>query len=124
MNSLLYVIQDNDILHNLEDGDEEYIPDNTAPFLTTAFVIAASRCGKTSSYTIDKVEIMADIMPDVDLYVEELYTYTVHGDYDWIPRHMDAYGGENIELFEAYTPPSDRVLSDFGYVGLNRLNVD
>ncbi|NTZ19178.1 DUF2207 domain-containing protein [Paenibacillus sp. JMULE4] len=81
-------------------------------------------CGETSSYTIDKVEIMADIMPDGDLYVEELYTYTVHGDYDWMPRHMDAYGGENIEFFEAYTPPSDRVLGDFGYVGLNRLNVD
>lgn len=81
-------------------------------------------CGKTSSYTIDKVEIMADIMPDGDLYVEELYTYTVHGDYDWMPRHMDAYCGENIEFFETYTPPSDRVLGDFVYVGLNRLNVD
>ncbi|KOP64023.1 hypothetical protein AMS62_01285 [Bacillus sp. FJAT-18019] len=89
--------------------------------LVTAFLTAIilSSCGG-NKLTVDKVDIMADLLPDGDLYVEELYTYTVSGEYEWITRPMDNFGDANIEFFEAYVPPSDRKLGNFGYIQLER----
>ncbi|MCR2807418.1 DUF2207 domain-containing protein [Paenibacillus soyae] len=70
--------------------------------------------------TIDKVDIVADVMPDGDLYVEELFTYTVRGEFTGFNRYMDDYGDSNVEFFEAYVPPDDRELGQFGYEGLER----
>lgn len=80
-------------------------------------------CGSKSEYTIDKVDIVADVLPDGDLYVEELYTYTVRGEYEKISRFMDNFGDSNIEFFEAYVPPKDRELGNFGYKDLERYPV-
>ncbi|MFB4321211.1 DUF2207 domain-containing protein [Priestia sp. BR_2] len=66
---------------------------------------------------------MAKVMADGDLYVEELFTYTVQGEYERIPRYMDNFGGANIEFFEAYVPPNDRELGNLGYVNLERYPV-
>ncbi|KOR88556.1 DUF2207 domain-containing protein [Paenibacillus solani] len=90
--------------------------------LVTAFMAAIilSSCGGSNTLTVDKVDIIAELLPDGDLYVEELYTYTVSGEYEWITRPMDNFGDANIEFFEAYVPPSDRKLGNFGYIQLER----
>lgn len=90
--------------------------------LVTAFlaIIILSGCGGGNTLTVDKVDIVADLLPDGDLYVEELYTYTVSGELELITRPMDNFGDTNIEFFEAYVPPNDRELGDFGYIDLER----
>ncbi|MFF3924167.1 hypothetical protein [Paenibacillus lactis] len=72
--------------------------------LTTVVLLAVLLvgCGGTNKLTVDQVNIVADLLPDGDLYVEELYTYTVSGEYDSISKFMDNYGDANIEFFEAY----------------------
>lgn len=93
--------------------------------LVTAFlaVIILSSCGGGNTLEVDKVEIVADLLPDGDLYVEELYTYTVSGEFDTVSRFMDNFGDANIEFFEAYVPPKDRELGNFGFTNLERYPV-
>ncbi|MFP4977935.1 DUF2207 domain-containing protein [Paenibacillus sp. CN-4] len=80
-------------------------------------------CGGKNEYTIGQAEIVAELLPDGDLYVEELYTYSVKGEYDSFTRFMDNFGDANIEFFEAYAPPQDRELGNFGYKELERYPV-
>lgn len=93
--------------------------------LTTVvlLVVLLVGCGGTDKLTVDQVDIVADLLPDGDLYVEELFTYTVSGEYDSISRFMDNFGDANIEFFEAYVPPVDRELGNFGYQSLERYPV-
>lgn len=91
--------------------------------LTVLTMILLSGCGTNDKMTIDKVDIMAKIMLDGDLYVEELFTYTVRGEYETVPRYMDNFGDANIEFFEAYAPPNDRTLGNIGYENLERYPV-
>lgn|GEM_PF-1474178 len=86
-------------------------------------VVILGGCDNDNEMTIDQVDVMAKVMADGDLYVEELFTYTVQGEYERIPRFMDNFGGANIEFFEAYVPPSDRELGNFGYAHLERYPV-
>ncbi|WP_166239912.1 DUF2207 domain-containing protein [Paenibacillus turpanensis] len=81
-------------------------------------MVLLTGCGANNEYTIDKVDVMAKVLPDGDLYVEELYTYTVRGQYDKIGRYMDDFGESNIEFFEAFVPPNDRELGNFGFENL------
>lgn len=93
--------------------------------LTTVvlLVVLLVGCGGTDKLTVNQVNIVADLLPDGDLYVEELFTYTVSGEYDSISRFMDNFGDANIEFFEAYVPPVDRELGNFGYQSLERYPV-
>lgn len=86
-------------------------------------VVMLGGCGDKSEYTIDQAEIVAELLPDGDVYVEELYTYSVKGEYDSFSRFMDNFGDANIEFFEAYAPPQDRELGNFGYKELERYPV-
>ncbi|CAM4490183.1 DUF2207 domain-containing protein [Paenibacillus tarimensis] len=98
----------------------------TAVMLAAAeslLVMLLGGCSASNELTIDKADIVAVLMPDGDLYVEELYTYTVRGEYDRFSRYMDNYGDSNIEFFEAYAPPTDRELGNFGYEELVRYPV-
>lgn len=93
--------------------------------LTVIIVLAVilGGCGNDNEIIIDEVDVMAKVMANGDLYVEELFTYTVKGEYERIPRYMDNFGGANIEFFEAYVPPNDRKLGNLGYVNLERYPV-
>lgn len=91
--------------------------------VSIVWVVILVGCGNDNELTIDQVDVMAKVMADGDLYVEELFTYTVQGEYERIPRYMDNFGGANIEFFEAYVPPNDRELGNLGYVNLERYPV-
>ncbi|PZD95330.1 DUF2207 domain-containing protein [Paenibacillus sambharensis] len=98
----------------------------TAAGLVTAvlgLMLLLGGCSSANEYSINQADIIAELLPDGDLYVEELFTYTVRGEYDRISRYMDNYGDSNIEFFEAYMPPDDRELGNFGYEGLERYPV-
>lgn len=91
--------------------------------VSIVWVVILVGCGNDNELTIDQVDVMAKVMADGDLYVEELFTYTVQGEYERIPRYMDNFGGANIEFFEAYVPPNDRELGNLGYANLERYPV-
>nr|WP_239565150.1 DUF2207 domain-containing protein [Brevibacillus fulvus] len=77
-------------------------------------ILLAAGCSEESDgFTIDRVDIQAELLPDGDLYVEELYTYTFRGQYDGMVRTIGDY--ENIEYFEAYLPPANKQLGEFAY---------
>lgn len=91
--------------------------------VSIVLVVILGGCSNDNELTIDQVEVVAKVMADGDLYVEELFTYTVQGEYERIPRYMDNFGGANIEFFEAYVAPNDRELGNLGYVNLERYPV-
>ncbi|WP_339295695.1 DUF2207 domain-containing protein [Paenibacillus sp. FSL W7-1279] len=91
--------------------------------VSIVLVVILGGCSNDNELTIDQVDVVAKVMADGDLYVEELFTYTVQGEYERIPRYMDNFGGANIEFFEAYVPPNDRELGNLGYVNLERYPV-
>ena len=75
-------------------------------------------------YTIDKADIVATVTPEGELYVEELVTYSTHREQDSnivLSRYFWHYF-DDIEFFEAYIPPTDRELGQYGYTGLQQLN--
>lgn len=60
--------------------------------VSIVWVVILVGCGNDNELTIDQVDVMAKVMADGDLYVEELFTYTVQGEYERIPRYMDNFG--------------------------------
>lgn len=64
------------------------------------------------SFSIDSVDIHAFILPDGDLYVEELYTYTFNGSYNGTTRIIGDDDFNGFEFFEAYKVPDDAVMGN------------
>ncbi|WP_062352761.1 DUF2207 domain-containing protein [Bacillus kwashiorkori] len=56
---------------------------------------------------IDKLEIFAYVLPDGDLYVEELYSYNFIGKHDSISRIIELDKSTRVEFFEGYKVPND-----------------
>ncbi|GIP41204.1 hypothetical protein J31TS4_44840 [Paenibacillus sp. J31TS4] len=81
-------------------------------------------CGEDRSYSVDRVQIAAKLGTDGDLYVEELFTFTFQGAYSRTSRYLDARKEGDVTFFEAYEPPADRTLGQYGYKGLTRLPVE
>lgn len=57
---------------------------------------------KARSFSIDEANLRAFVLPDGDLYVEELYTYTFQGSYNGTTRTIGRENYNGIEFFEAY----------------------
>ncbi|MBT2293644.1 DUF2207 domain-containing protein [Paenibacillus albidus] len=91
------------------------------PFIVLLLLLAG--CGPGKDYTIDNVEVQARILPDGDLIVQELFTYTFKGSWNGATRYIDTAGHPEIEYFEAYIPPATGKFADFTYDNLNRLTV-
>lgn len=87
------------------------------------FILVLAGCGDKKSFSMDQVDTKAYVMPDGDLYVEELFTYTFHGSYQGTTRYIDPGEKKGIEFFEAYTPPQGKKLGEFSHENLESLNV-
>lgn len=74
-----------------------------------------SVCGEKRSFTIEKVDIRAQIMEDGDLFVEELYTYRFKGEHLRTTRSLASKGHDGVEFFEAFIPPDDARLGHITY---------
>ncbi|MCJ8011624.1 DUF2207 domain-containing protein [Paenibacillus sp. KQZ6P-2] len=88
------------------------------------FVLLMTGCGDKKSFSMDQVDTRAYVMPDGDLYVEELFTYTFKGSFEGTTRYIDQGEHKGIEFFEAYNPPQGKKLGEFSYENLERLNVE
>ncbi|MWV45409.1 DUF2207 domain-containing protein [Paenibacillus sp. HJL G12] len=86
------------------------------------FVFIMTGCGDKKSFSMDQVDTRAYIMPDGDLYVEELFTYTFEGSFKGTTRYIDQGEHKGVEFFEAYVPPPGKKLGEFSYENLQRLN--
>lgn len=87
-------------------------------------IIMMTGCSDKNSYSMDRVETRAYVVPDGDLYVEELFTYTFKGDINGMTRYIDKADQEgSIEFFEAFVPPENPKLGSFSYEDLKRLDV-
>ncbi|PZE21601.1 DUF2207 domain-containing protein [Paenibacillus xerothermodurans] len=75
-------------------------------------------------YTIDQVSARAQVLPDGDMYVEELFTYTFDGSYSGTKRYLQEEGHNGIEFFEAYVAPNNQPLGRFSHEGLQPLKVE
>lgn len=89
-----------------------------------AFVLVVTGCGGKKSFSMDQVDTRAYVMPDGDLYVEELFTYTFHGSFNGTTRYIEPGEHEGIEFFEAYQPPPGKKLGEFSYENLSSLNTE
>lgn len=76
-----------------------------------------------SSYTVEQVDVRAYIFPDGDVYIEELFTYDIQGEYGGMERSLELLGHEGVSFFEAYIPPEGKVLGEFSYEEAKRLDV-
>ncbi|GIP34844.1 hypothetical protein J2TS4_40540 [Paenibacillus sp. J2TS4] len=81
-------------------------------------------CEEDRSFTIEQVNIRAQLMEDGDLYVEELYSYHFTGEYNGTTRAIRTKGHDGVEFFEAYLPPPHTKLGDFTYHDAERLKVE
>ncbi|MFM1652107.1 DUF2207 domain-containing protein [Brevibacillus sp. B_LB10_24] len=84
--------------------------------------VLGSGCSGDKEYSMDRADVKAYVMPDGDLYVEEIMAYTFKGQFNGMKRYIDS-GQEGIEFFEAYIPPEGKPLGTFSYEGLPRLEV-
>lgn len=87
-------------------------------------LVLISGCGNDRSFTIDQVDIRAQVMEDGDLYVEELYTYNFSGEFNGTTRSLGSKGHDGVEFFEAYLPPADPELGSFSYEDSVRLRTE
>jgi hypothetical protein len=76
-----------------------------------------------SSFAVEQVDVRAYIFPDGDVYIEELFTYDVQGEYENMERSIELLGHEGVSFFEAYIPPAGKVLGEFSYEEAKRLDV-
>lgn len=81
-------------------------------------------CKEGRSFTIDKVDIRAQLLEDGDLYVEELYTYQFKGEFNGTTRKLKSGGHDGVEFFEAYLPPANAKLGGFSYKEADRLTTE
>lgn len=76
-------------------------------------------CTTTSDlYSVDRVDARAYIMPDGDLYIEEIVTYNFHREMNGMERYVETLGHGGIEFFEAHIPPDGKELCRFCQTGL------
>ncbi|MBE9915594.1 DUF2207 domain-containing protein [Paenibacillus donghaensis] len=89
-----------------------------------AFVLIMVMTGcRETGYSMDRADVKAHIMPDGDLYVEELFTYAFQGSFKGTTRYVAA-DHNDIEFFEAYAPPKGKKLGEFSYENLERLKTE
>ncbi|MEC0243150.1 DUF2207 domain-containing protein [Paenibacillus dokdonensis] len=87
------------------------------------FIMVMTGCGDKKSFSMDQVDTRAYVMPDGDLYVEELFTYNFKGKFQGTTRYIDQGEQNGIEFFEAYAPPPGKKLGEFSDENLAPLNV-
>lgn len=92
------------------------------PFMLVIVMLAG--CGESKKFTMEQVDVSARIMPDGDLFIQELFTYRFEGSWNGMTRYIDPKGHEGIEFFEAYIPPEGKRFEDYTYDDLQRLAVD
>lgn len=88
------------------------------------FVVILAGCGGSKKFTIEQADVAARIMPNGDLFIQELFTYRFEGGWNGMTRYVDLKGHEGIEFFEAYIPPPGKYFEDFTYDNLQRLTVN
>ncbi|WP_110931564.1 DUF2207 domain-containing protein [Paenibacillus bouchesdurhonensis] len=94
-------------------------------WIAFAFVcVMLAGCGESKKFTMEQVDVSARIMPDGDLFIQELFTYRFEGSWNGMTRYIDPKGHEGIEFFEAYIPPEGKRFEDYTYDDLQRLTVD
>ncbi|MGN7941164.1 DUF2207 domain-containing protein [Metabacillus sp. 22489] len=93
-------------------------------FIGLLFIIILTGCQNDNSFKIDKVDVQAQVLPDGDLYVQEIFTYNVKGEMEYAERGLELLGHEGVEFFESYLPPQGKRLGEFSYENLERVNVD
>jgi len=93
-------------------------------FIGLVFIIILTGCQNDNSFKIDKVDVQAQVLPDGDLYVQEIFTYNVKGEMEYAERGLELLGHEGVEFFESYLPPQGKRLGEFSYENLERVNVD
>ncbi|WHX48273.1 hypothetical protein QNH46_19550 [Paenibacillus woosongensis] len=81
--------------------------------LLALFIVTLAGCGGSKKYTMEHVDVLAKIMPDGDLFVQELFTYRFEGSWNGMTRYVDPKGHEGIEFFEAYIPSEGQHFKDF-----------
>ncbi|WP_339157662.1 DUF2207 domain-containing protein [Paenibacillus sp. FSL W8-0186] len=87
-------------------------------------IVMLAGCGGSKKFTMEEVDVAARIMPNGDLFVQELFTYRFEGSWNGMTRYVDPKGHGGIEFFEAYIPPEGQHFKDFTYDDLQRLAVD
>ncbi|WFA20070.1 DUF2207 domain-containing protein [Paenibacillus mucilaginosus] len=80
------------------------------------------QAASAEAYTVDEVSVRAKVLTDGDLFVEELFTYTLHEPVDELERHVGLGGAGGVEFFEAYVPPKGAKLGSFAHQGLKQLD--
>ncbi|WP_460324451.1 DUF2207 domain-containing protein [Paenibacillus sp. YSY-4.3] len=92
--------------------------------LLVLIIVMLAGCGGSKKFTMENVDVVAKIMPNGDLFIQELFTYRFEGSWNGMTRYVDPKGHEGIEFFEAYIPPEGKHFEDFTYEDLQRLAVD
>ncbi len=87
-------------------------------------IVMLAGCGDNKRFTIERVDVAARIMPDGDLFIQELFTYRFESSWNGMTRYVEPKGHEGIEFFEAYIPSEGKHFEDFTYDNLQRLAVD
>ncbi|MFI2856395.1 DUF2207 domain-containing protein [Paenibacillus sp. JSM ZJ436] len=73
--------------------------------LSAALLLLAlftTACDHERSYSMEQSDVYAYVMPDGDLYVEEMHTYRFNGSYNRVTRHLAVKERSQVEFFEAY----------------------
>ncbi len=73
------------------------------------------------SFTIDRVDIQAQLLADGDMEVEELYTYTFDGTYHETIRTIGKEGYEGVEFFQAYAVDDAYDMNEWDHTQLHQL---
>lgn len=87
-------------------------------------IFLLANCTTEPPYTVDQIDVRAQVLKDGDLYIEELYTITYEGEFNNASRKLELVGHEGVEFFEAYIPPQGKALGEFSYDDSERLNVN
>ncbi|WP_426446522.1 DUF2207 domain-containing protein [Paenibacillus sp. S-38] len=85
-------------------------------------LILGGQAASAEPYSVDEVNVRAKVLPDGDLFVEELFTYSFHEPVEELERHVELGGAGGVEFFEAYVPPKGAKLGSFAHQGLQQLD--
>ena len=73
-----------------------------AILITITFVISFNGVALAKSYTIDEVQIKGWVQPNGDMVVNELFTYTLDGNFSELTRSFPDKHNRQVEGFEAH----------------------
>lgn len=76
------------------------------------------------SFSIDAVDIGAYILPNGDVYVEELFTYSFKGKFNGTTRIIGDDDFDGIEFFEAYQVPDDAEMGKISQSAAEPLRIE